>query len=42
MIVALFAGLRPDVGAGLQEAIDIIVILNALRTAGGGIGTRRG
>jgi heavy metal translocating P-type ATPase len=35
MIVALFGGLRPVVGAGLQEAIDVIVILNALRTAKG-------
>jgi P-type E1-E2 ATPase len=33
MIVALFGGLRPVVGAALQEAIDVIVILNALRTA---------
>jgi heavy metal translocating P-type ATPase len=33
MTVALFGGLRPVVGAALQEAIDVIVILNALRTA---------
>jgi heavy metal translocating P-type ATPase len=35
MVVAAFGGLRPLVGAGVQEAIDVAVILNALRTARG-------
>ncbi|HEY5060238.1 MAG TPA: heavy metal translocating P-type ATPase [Gemmatimonadaceae bacterium] len=33
MIVAAFGGLAPVMGAGLQEAIDVAVILNALRTS---------
>jgi cation transport ATPase len=33
MIVAAFGALPPVAGAALQEAIDIAVILNALRTA---------
>ncbi|HEX4685117.1 MAG TPA: heavy metal translocating P-type ATPase [Gemmatimonadaceae bacterium] len=33
MIVAAFGGLTPAVGAGLQEVIDVAVILNALRTS---------
>ena len=37
MIVAAFGGLRPIVGAGVQEAIDVAVILNALRTSRGPI-----
>jgi heavy metal translocating P-type ATPase len=34
MIFAAFGALAPIVGAGIQEAIDVAVILNALRTAG--------
>jgi len=33
MLVAAFGGLAPIVGAGLQEVIDVAVILNALRTS---------
>jgi P-type E1-E2 ATPase len=33
MVVAAFGGLAPIVGAGLQEVIDVAVILNALRTS---------
>jgi heavy metal translocating P-type ATPase len=33
MLVAAFGGLSPIVGAGLQEVIDVAVILNALRTS---------
>jgi P-type E1-E2 ATPase len=33
MIVAAFGGLAPITGAALQEAIDVAVILNALRTS---------
>lgn len=33
MVVAAFGALTPIVGAGIQEAIDVAVILNALRTA---------
>ncbi len=33
MIVAAFGRLTPIVGAGLQEVIDVAVILNALRTS---------
>ncbi len=33
MIVAAFGVLPPIIGAGIQEAIDVAVILNALRTA---------
>jgi len=33
MLVAAFGGLAPVVGAALQEAIDVAVILNALRSA---------
>jgi heavy metal translocating P-type ATPase len=35
MVVAAFGGLQPLLGAGIQEAIDVAVILNALRTARG-------
>lgn len=34
MIVAAFGKLAPIAGAGLQEIIDVAVILNALRTSG--------
>ena len=33
MVAASLGLLRPTVGAGLQEAIDIAVIVNALRTS---------
>ncbi|HSQ28789.1 MAG TPA: heavy metal translocating P-type ATPase [Gemmatimonadaceae bacterium] len=33
MLVAAFGGLPPVIGAGLQEAIDVAVILNALRSS---------
>jgi len=33
MVFAGFGALPPLVGAGIQEAIDVAVILNALRTA---------
>lgn len=33
MLVAAFGGLTPIVGAALQEAIDVAVIINALRTS---------
>ena len=33
MLVAAFGGLAPITGAALQEAIDVAVILNALRTS---------
>jgi cation transport ATPase len=33
MVVAAFGGLTPVIGAGLQEAIDVAVILNALRSS---------
>lgn len=33
MLVAAFGGLRPAVGAVVQEVIDVAVILNALRTS---------
>lgn len=33
MLVAALGGLPPVVGAALQEAIDVAVILNALRSA---------
>jgi len=36
MIVAVFGGLPPLAGAFAQEAIDVAVILNALRALGGG------
>jgi heavy metal translocating P-type ATPase len=42
MIFAAFGAIRPIVGAGIQEVIDVAVILNALRTAGGGIHGRTG
>jgi heavy metal translocating P-type ATPase len=42
MIVAAFGALAPIVGAGIQEAIDVAVILNALRTAGDGSPRRPG
>ena len=37
MLVATTGVLQPVVGAVLQEAIDVIVILNALRALGGGL-----
>ena len=33
MLVAAFGGIPPVIGAGLQEAIDVAVILNALRSS---------
>jgi soluble P-type ATPase len=42
MIVAAFGHLPPVAGALLQEAIDVAVILNALRALRTGGGTRRG
>lgn len=33
MVVAAFGGLPPIIGAAMQEAIDVAVILNALRTS---------
>ncbi|MEP6491734.1 MAG: heavy metal translocating P-type ATPase [bacterium] len=33
MIVAAFGGVPPLIGAGMQEVIDVAVILNALRTS---------
>lgn len=41
MLIAAFGGLSPIVGAALQEAIDVAVILNALRTSVGPLSTRR-
>jgi P-type E1-E2 ATPase len=42
MIVAAFGGLSPITGAALQEAIDVAVILNALRSSVGPLGARSG
>lgn len=42
MLVAAFGGIPPTVGALLQEAIDVAVILNAIRASGDGAGTRAG
>jgi P-type E1-E2 ATPase len=36
MLVAAFGYIPPTVGALLQEGIDVAVIVNALRAAGGG------
>jgi heavy metal translocating P-type ATPase len=41
MVFAAFGALRPLVGAGIQEAIDVAVILNALRTSRGSIARPR-
>jgi heavy metal translocating P-type ATPase len=35
MVIAAFGGIQPVAGALLQEAIDVAVIVNALRTVGG-------
>jgi hypothetical protein len=37
MLVAMTGALPPVIGAMVQEAIDVIVILNALRALGGGL-----
>ena len=42
MLVAAFGGLAPISGAALQEAIDVAVILNALRTSAGPVRSRFG
>jgi cation transport ATPase len=36
MVWAAFGGIQPVAGAVLQEAIDVAVIVNALRTIRGG------
>jgi heavy metal-(Cd/Co/Hg/Pb/Zn)-translocating P-type ATPase len=41
MLVAAAGYLPPALGALLQEGIDVLVIANALRALGGGLGTRR-
>ena len=40
MLVAAFGGLAPITGAALQEAIDVAVILNALRTSAAPLASR--
>ncbi|MFG2055221.1 heavy metal translocating P-type ATPase [Micromonospora sp. NPDC048930] len=40
MVVAAAGGLPPVAGAFLQEGIDVLVILNALRALGGGVRRR--
>jgi cation transport ATPase len=42
MVIAAFGRLPPIAGAGIQEAIDVAVILNALRTSFGEDRARRG
>jgi hypothetical protein len=42
MIVAAFGYLPPVAGALAQEAIDVAVIVNALRALGGGRPRRKG
>ena len=42
MLVAAFGGLTPVIGAGLQEAIDVAVILNALRSSADPVRRPRG
>jgi heavy metal translocating P-type ATPase len=40
MVAAAFGALAPVIGAAIQEAIDVAVILNALRTSAGPRGAR--